>query len=428
MRVVSRRGVILAWGLLAPLAVGAGLVRQALRTALVAAYEGDPAIPAPAAELAPGWRVVPLRELPEEVATVTAPREGHSGLEGHLFVGTSGSGMILRIQPAVPRGMMRLAAGMGDLIEHGDCAVNRVVVGDLDGDGTAETVATTSQIQPTGRPRLYAWEGTTLAGLARPDIGSSWSHGLAVVPGAAGAPARLFVTYCGRGEVVEFRLPRPGAAGGFRDDAPAWAQVAALPASGEQVEAADADNDGRIDLVLACGFAVGGAGLRLFTPGEAPGAPLVPGRVIDEAGRYGNVRFLVGDLAGDGGRELIAWWCTDLAGGDCDVIRYRLTPEGVARREVLARGPASELWPDDNQAALGDADGDGAAEVWFATHAGRLWRYDPAARSGPDLVATFPGGLGPLAVAGPTSLQPRAGLVLGQGRLLFRLEAIPARS
>jgi hypothetical protein len=419
MRVVSRRGGILISCLLVLPALGVGLVRDAARTAMVASYRPDAAPTPPAGTIAPGWRVTPLRELPERVATLAAVPGG----AGALLAGTSGSGMVIRFHPMVTRSVFRMASGMGDQIDHGECAVNRLLVRDVDGDGRAETLATTSQIHPMGRPRLYTWQGQTLAGLVRPEIASSWSHGLAVVPGMDPAgPARLFVTYCGHGEVVEFRARPRESADGFRDAAPAWKQVAALPASGEQVEAADADNDGRVDLVLASGFSVANASLRLFHPGAAPGAPLVPRRAIDEGGRFGNVRFLVGDLAGDGRRDLVAWWCTDLAGGDCEVIRYRLSSDGVARREVLAQGPASELWTDDNQAALGDIDGDGAVELWFATHAGGLWRYDPAGRSGPTRVATFPGGLGPLIVAGPSPFYPRDQLVLGQDRVVFRLE------
>ena len=38
---------------------------------------------------------------------------------------------------------------------------------------------------------------------------------------------------------------------------------------------------------------------------------------------------------GDGTQDLVAWWCTDTNGGECEVIRYHLGPEGVRRRIVL---------------------------------------------------------------------------------------------
>lgn len=422
MRVVSRRGGILIWGLLASLTAGVGLARLASRANLERAYQAEPSPPSPDCALSPGWRVIPMRELPEEVATLNAAREGDNQDNDYILAGTTGEGMVVRFPATTSRGMLTMASGMGDELVHGICAVNRLRTLDIDGDGQIETFATTSQIMPRGRPRLYAWSARKLEGVAAPEIDSSWSHGLAVVPGETGAPSRLFVTYCGHGEVVEFQARRGESEGGFLSRGPLWKQVGALPYSGEQIEAVDADNDGRLDLVASSGFALNQASVRLYAPGARPGDPLVPGVVLDEGGRFGNVRFLVGDLSGNGANELVAWWCTDLAGGDCEVVRYQLNAEGRARREVIARGRASQLWPDDNQAALADLDGDGKTELWFATHAGALWRYDPAGGSSPSRVGMFPKGLGPVATLAAKALAPRDSLLLGQGRVVFRLE------
>ncbi len=426
MRVMSHRGGILIWSLLASLAAGGGLARLVSRTGLEIAYQGEPLPDRPECTLAPGWDVVPLRELAEEVSTLNAAHEGDNANSDFVLAGTTGNGTVVRFHGLHRLGGLTMAAGMGEEIGYGICAVNRVITVDIDGDGLAETFATTSQIAPRGRPRLYAWSDRKLEGMSAPGIDSSWSHGLAVVPGEEGGPSRLFVTYCGYGEVVEFQARRGASAegNGFQSRGPEWKEVARLPRSGEQIEAVDADNDGRVDLVASSGFAIEDASIRLYAPGARPGDALVPGLVLDEGGRFGNVRFLVGDLTGKGTRELIAWWCTDLAGGDCEVIRYRLNAEGMVRREVIAVGPAARLWTDDNQAAIADLDGDGVPEVWFATHSGSLWRYDPSSGSAPELVGTFPKGLGPVTVLVADGSMPRDVLLIGQGRVIFRLERL----
>src|SRR5262249_22831084 len=149
--------------------------------------------------------------------------------------------------------------------------------------------------------------------------------------------------------------------------------VARLPHSGEWIQAADVDNDGHAEICVATGYAEGGAAILVYAS-DAPGATLRVEHRIDESGRFGNVRFLPGDLRGDGPQALGAWWCTDhLYGGDCEVIHYRLGPAGVLERRILGRDVAAKLWPDDGQATLADTDGDRRPEVWFCTKAGRLW-------------------------------------------------------
>jgi hypothetical protein len=139
---------------------------------------------------------------------------------------------------------------------------------------------------------------------------------------------------------------------------------------------------------------------------------------IDEGGRFGNVRFLLAP-EDEEAASLYAWWCTDLAGGDAEFVRYDLSCTGVCDRTVLAAGPADEWWPLETQIALADGDGDGVAEVWFGVKSGAVWRWQPqphAHRSSadqstptaPELVARFPGAIGALAVTRRPANQPQA--------------------
>ena len=216
-------------------------------------------------------------------------------------------------------------------------------------------------------------------------------------------------------------MPDTKGGDGFPDDAMSWKVVGQLPASGEWSQSADADNDGRIDVCLATGFAPNKGAIQICASDESGSALRLIHR-IDEGGRFGNVRFHVGDLRGDGSQDIIAWWSSDfLYGGDCEIIRYRLGPEGVRERVVIGRGDAGSLWPDDGQAAMLDMDRDGTPEVWFATHSGNLWRYDASGSTALRRVFHIEGGLGPI-VGGDVPNSPFPSLFLGWNKTVLRLE------
>jgi hypothetical protein len=281
-----------------------------------------------------------------------------------------------------------------------------------------------------GKPRLYVWSSsvslTALRVVARPDIASSWSHSLGFLPRPGQGPDSAFITYCGYGEVVEFRMKGHHASpDGFLQDELGWKVVARVPASGEWLQVADADNDGRPEVCVATGYAPGKAALLLYDS-PAPGAELQLQQRIDEGGRFGNVRFQVAELGDASARTIVAWWCTGLADGDAEMISYRLGPEGVRSRTVLAQGPASDLWPDDGDFVAGDLDGDGRTELWFATGSSSLWRYAPESTGAttsaatPTLVARFHEPIKALAF-GPDIMTRRARLYIGHGRSIAAL-------
>ena len=367
------------------------------------------------------WRVTSLRELPEGVNALAT----HAGFPGQVFVGTGPKAGVYKFNADVPLSLFTFAQNLGDLVEHGTANANRLEVRDLDGDGVPELLASTSQIFPRGRPKLFAWDMSGIpkaAGMARPEIRSSWSHGLAFLPRSGGGES-AFVTYCGFGEIVEFQRARETTPAGFTEESMRWKQVGQLPASGEWLQSSDADNDGRPDLAVATGFSERNAAIHLYDS-PSPGADLVVIAKIEEDHRFGNVRFVVDSLGKDGRKDVVAWWCTAIDGGDCEMIRYRLAPGGsVERRDVLHRGPASTLWPDDGQYAVGDLDRDGSRELWFATRSGHLWKADPNRPSSPlRHIAHLDGGLGPIAL-GPLRLDSRPTLLLAWGTHVLSLDA-----
>ncbi|MFO0952974.1 MAG: hypothetical protein U0835_17840 [Isosphaeraceae bacterium] len=382
-----------------------GLVLAALGSRLVGWSRAVASPSGSVRVIEPGLTYEVLRSLAEPVNALTVGPKG-SSVQGLVFAGLEGKGGVLRINPAGPTGFTTVALGMGDFIDFGTCAVNHLEVHDVDGDGLPELLGSTSQVSPMGRPRMYVWatmmSTPLLRAVARPDIQSSWSHSTAFLPrpavsGGPSARDSAFVTFCGFGEVVEYRFDEAGGGDGFRQETLFWKKVGQLPHSGEWIQTADADNDGRTDVVVATGYAFNGAAIHIFES-KAAGAPLELRHKIEEDGRFGNVRFLVGDFRGTGAREVISWWCTDLAGGDAEMILYRLGPKGVVSREVVARGTASDLWSNDGQFVTGDTDRDGREEVWFGTLGGSVWKYDPSRASAPVRVARFQSGLGPLAI------------------------------
>jgi hypothetical protein len=365
-----------------------------------------------------------MRELPERV-TALATHFSPSRSGEDVFVGTGPSGGVFRFSPSLPITVLAtMASGLGDDISFGICEVNALAFCDLNQDGTPELLAETSQIMPAGRPRLYAWslhQHVVPLAMARPEIESSWSHGLGSVQLAGRAYPTVFSTFCGRGEIVEYQLTHEKSPDGFQLEGISWRQVGQLPASGEQAATVDADNDGQIDLCVATGYSPGKAAVWIYGIGD-DGLDPRPRHVIDESARFGNVRFLVGDLEAGGGRELLAWWCSDVCSGDCEVIQYRLDSDGVSERTVIARGDAEQLWPRDGQMALADVDQDGEMEVWFAAAIGNVWRYQPNQSPAVTQVCFSPGGAGPLAANTPKNGLPSC-VYLGSGRSVVRLQS-----
>lgn len=362
----------------------------------------------PVAELAPGWKLGVAREMSEPVNALRVAGRELPGLIGSVFVGMAGPGTVARIATGSIGEPMVISGGLGDMIRYGTCNVNRLDLHDIDGDGEPELIGSTSQIHPRGRPKLCVWSTSamspTLRAVARPDIKSSWSHSLGYLKRPGDPVTSMFVTFCGCGEIVEYRLSPGEGSAGFHGDNLDWKLVETLPVSGEWIEVADADNDGTPDICVAAGFQVGQSEIRLYAS-DAAGAPLRRTLTIDEGHRFGNVRFTVADLGKTGVRDVVAWWCTDISGGDAEMIRYRLGPEGVRQREVLSTGPASQLWSDDGQFTTGDLDGNGTPELWFGTSGGQLWQYDPGQSALPRKIARFEGTMGPIAI-GPDFLKP----------------------
>jgi hypothetical protein len=374
-------------------------------------------------EVATGWSIRSLSLVSDPVnSLVLSPPRGTGS--GEVYIGTTGPGGVYRVNVQSPRTMLTVSTGLGEVVKFGDCWVNRLAVRDLDGDGSPELIASTSQVVPRGRPRLYIWSLEkaipTLRAMARPEIASSWSHGLAFLPRGDSGAESLFLTFCGYGEVVEYDYNSGRTVGGFQGASLGWKQVGQLPSSGEWSQNADVDNDGRIDVCLATGFAEHKAAIQVFVS-PSRGEQLVMQHEINEKKQFGNVKFLVGDLRGDGTNDTVAWWCTDhLNGGDCEVIRYHLGPEGVRSRDVIAQGKAEILWPGDGQTALLDMDGNGQAEVWFAASSGNLWRYDPT-QADPVQRVLHTSSLGPIA-GGTLPGSPRPTLIVARDREVLRLD------
>jgi hypothetical protein len=366
----------------------------------------------------PGWQLHVARRMPEDVSALLVQYDPELETT-RVVVGTAPMGGVYWFNPQLPESTITVAQGLGDSMQFGTCCVSDLAVHDLDRDGTPELLAETCQIEPLGQPRLYVWtmSGRLLPrGMVRPAVQSSWSHGLGFVRGTTGT--RVFSTFCGYGEIVEYKLMKQ-TDGGFSAEAVAWKQVGRLPASGEGTQAVDADSDGDTDLCLATGFQEGGAAIHVYDLSSDPSLT-TPFR-IDEAGRFGNVKFLAGSLREGEPCELLTWWCEGRAGGYGEMIRYRLGRNGVEDRRVLAQDDSNQVWPIDGQMSLVDSDGDGCREAWFVTTSGRVWRYD--ATRGPRVtpICHIAGPMGP--IAGDTRFD--AGgmrLYLGCGDLVLALE------
>jgi len=375
--------------------------------------------------LDPAWRLGPRRMFDADVTALLAHRQPSGPLKEDVFVGTGGVGGLYRFDPAASTtARLLVAEGLGDAEEHAICSVNGLAIRDVDDDGDDELIATTCQILPRGRPRVYLWSlhggrAPEFECFARSPIRSSWSHGLAF----AGGSGRFFSAYCGFGEVVEYRhAANRDSAEGFEGAGLAGRVVRTLEASGEQAGAHDLDGDGIDEVIVATGYALGKATIDAYRPAPV-GLEDEPILRIDEGGRFANVRFVVGPVGGQGRLALIAWWTSELIGGRAEVVRYRIEGGRVVHRQLIGEGPSGRLWSSDGQVALVDTDGRGGPEVWATGAEGYVWRFDPAK---PDLgmkcILQIGASLGPITGFPAQSRRP-ATLYIGSGRDVIALEA-----
>jgi hypothetical protein len=373
-------------------------------------------------DIDPRYRLEILREMPEEITALTVSSGQPLNLTGKVFVGTKPIGGVYSFNIMAPNSFFTVGEGLGDYIRSGMCDVNSLAIRDLDRDGIPELLATTSQIIPRGRPRLYAWSLSyphVLRCMTRPNIRSSWSHGIGFLESKNAHSLSTYVTFCGYGEILEYQFVSGTNDSGFAEDSFRWKQVGQLPVSGEWIQSIDVDHDGQAEICVATGFAPGKAAIHIYEA-DRPGATLRLEQVIEEAGRFCNVRFLVGDTRGDGVQDVVAWWCREFHGGDSEVVRYRLGPEGIRSRTVLAQGTGELFWPKDGQMTVMDLDGDGYPEIWFANTAGGLWRYDDSHSPPLARIVQIQGEFGPIAPAPATPLTPPA-LLVAWGRSVLKV-------
>src|SRR5262249_52966170 len=157
-------------------------------------------------------------------------------LTGKVYVGTTPGGGVYCFNLMAPQTYLSIDEGLGDLIHFGWCDVNSLAIRDLDRDGIPELLATTSQAVPRGRPRLYVWSLSyphALMDVRGPNIESSWSHGFGFLESPGVATGSTYVTFCGHGEIVEYRLVSGKDESGFTEETLRWKKVGQLPASGE---------------------------------------------------------------------------------------------------------------------------------------------------------------------------------------------------
>ena len=387
-------------------------------------------------DLSPEWILQAVRKLPEKVSALTSSLDDMNNYSERLFVGTEPRGTVAMFHVNSAAGVVtEIASALGDATKFGQCVVNHLAIRDLDHDGVPELLASTSQILPAGRPRLYAWRlnppAITPVGIARPDIASHWSHGIAFSSRegdrseSVSKPESVFITFCGEGEVVEYQLVSVKSENGFVTQNLASKVVGQLPASGEWSQSDDVDGDGRTDICLATGYAENMAAILIYSVNE-PGQTLTPKVRIDEGARFANVRFISADMHNDGSRDLFAWWQTDhLYGGESEMISYRIGPEGVLSRQLIAKGHAIDLQPDDGQFQVADLDRDGQPEVWFSTGSGTLMRYTPGSIKPLERILKLDGGIGPITV-GPRTKTGERFLYMGWGQYVTVLK--PTRS
>jgi hypothetical protein len=234
----------------------------------------------------PRYRLEVVRDMPEEITALSVAPSDSADLLGSVYVGTSPIGGVYSFNFMAPTAYLTIGEGLGDYTRFGMCEVNSLAVRDLDRDGISELIATTSQVVPRGRPRVYVWSlgyPRSLKCLSRPEIESSWSHGIAFLEHPGAPSLSTFVTFCGHGEIVEYQLNRRENEAGFLEEVLGWKKVGQLGSSGEWILSADVDDDGQTEVCVASGYARGKAAIQIYS-GELAGSDLRLKRTIDEGG------------------------------------------------------------------------------------------------------------------------------------------------
>ncbi len=229
--------------------------------------------------------------------------------------------------------------------------------GDVDADGKADL------IQPwdnRGRLGVIVYRGTSSGALAQSfataDIGQP-SSGLVLLTGDVDGDRRtdLIHTYIDQGHlgVVVYR---GNASGGFT-------RSYVNPYLGVSYSAlkwltGDVDGDGRTDLIQVMNFN-GRLGLIVYR-GTASGG-FAPSFVRSDMGQGSNaLAWLAGDVDGDGKTDLIQPWDNQ---GILGLIVYSGTASGGFAQSFASGNMVQDSDPIFSQWRVGDADGDGKADV-----------------------------------------------------------------
>jgi hypothetical protein len=380
------------------------------------------------------YTVTPIAELPDDIGSLAVRRISLFAHE--VFAGTRHRASIYRISRNRAGNFMPVAIGMGTREDFGSAEISGMAFRDLDQDGTEELIAITSQVTPRGQPRTYIWSvenDLNIRGMTVHPIKSSWSHGIAFGLDRTTGNETVITAFCGFGEVIETRLSGKNALDhSFTNAGVESRLLTTMPASGEQAASGYVGISNRL-LVLASGFKEKECELRIYQyspqikqrEGNLPDHWRLIRRITEEK-RFANVRVLLSSHPFTGQTHIVAWWCTELFGGDAEMISYAFGNIGPIHRRNVMSGQAIELWPTDNHFTAADLEGDGNKEIWFATESGRLWRWDPtimprtSGEGQPKLVAMFPDGIGAIQPT-PMETPARQSIYISSGRKLAKL-------
>ena len=415
----------------------------------------------------PGWKIEPLAKAPGEIFSLCTH---HWQGNDDVYVGAGNSAEVFRFNTSDANDVRRIVTGFGEDAQNGTSVITHLSICNLFDDETPKLVATVNQCVPVGKPWLFVVsvaQPANLLAVVRPDIASSWTHGIGYSKDKHGRDT-ILSTYCGHGEVLEFAMIKSVLSDGYVADGLKYRKLGTMPGSGEYLQTIDIDGDSENELIIASGYRPQEACIRIYkrfskasanVAKNAFGSKRLLGedwilmREIKENNRFGNVRFLAGKSTPGERPSLIAWWCTDLLGGKCEVARYTFVNGTEIIPQLIAQGEAQDLWPIDGQMAVNDTDGDTMPEIWFATSGGCLWRAvlsdRPYVKSPPlsagteipqrvldkqsavrifpgvsefDLISYSPTGFGPLASMPKT--KGGTDLILGSGKTVFRVSAI----
>lgn len=325
------------------------------------------------AKIAEGWRGEVIAEVDQSYAgwDVEIGDADNDGANEVLVVGCPDSRLYLfeKADGAWRRRLLaerlaRRTPGMGLAV--------RVV--DLDRDGRNEVVVGTGQ-EAAEPAFLYVFQtdGTRITReiTARAFLdGSAFTHNLAFHDLDGDGLLEIVTAYCGSGEVTRFDV-RPGLAGIDRR------KIYHLSGSGEDCCLSDVDNDGTVELILCNSYREdqGRVEILEFRP---DGELVIPPRVtIDgfDGQKCFDCAVEVGDLDGDGRRELIVGWNRKQGIAKGTVLGYRVEPEGGARRlwTFALEDDRLDLGYFEKMMCIADADNDGRNELVVSTRGERQW-------------------------------------------------------